>query len=124
MSRNTREYRQASSWCNRGGAPPAKQHTKNSHSGCSKRATRGYQSDCEDRSRQWEDHKASGPAKENEEVSEAVAVAEVDPEENREKKKKKKKKKWTSRSEQCNLHCARELRLGFSRGNGHGEKKL
>ena len=49
------------------------------------RATRGYQSDYEDRSRQWEDHKASGPAKENEEVSEAVAVAEVEALENREK---------------------------------------
>ena len=53
MSRYTREYGQASSWYNRGWAPPAKQHTKNSHSGWSKRATRGYHSDNDDRSRQW-----------------------------------------------------------------------
>ena len=39
-------------------ANPAKQHTKNSCSGWSKRATRGYQSDYEDQSRYWEDHKA------------------------------------------------------------------
>ena len=50
-----------------------------------KRATRGYQSDYEDRSRQWEDHKASGPAKEKKGVSEAVAVAEVVAVENRDK---------------------------------------
>ena len=48
-------------------------------------ATRGYQSDCEDRSRRWEAPKASGPAKENEGVSEAVAVAEVETVDNRDK---------------------------------------
>ena len=53
-----REYGQASSWYNKDWAPPAKQHTKNSYSGWSKRATRGYQSDYEDRSRQCEDQKA------------------------------------------------------------------
>ena len=82
MSRYTREYGQASSWYNRGWAPPAKQHTKNSYSGWSKRATRGYQSDYEDWSRQWEDHQASGLAKENEGISKAVAVAEVEAVEN------------------------------------------
>ena len=35
--------------------------------GWSKRATRGFQSDYEDRSRQWEDHKASGQATEKRE---------------------------------------------------------
>ena len=79
MSHYTREYGKASSWKNRGWAPPAKQHTKNSYSGWSKRA----QSDYEDRSRQWEDHEASGPAKENEGIS--VAVAEVEAFENRDK---------------------------------------
>ena len=85
LSRYTREKGPASSWYNRGWAPPTKQHTKDSYSGWSKRATRGYQSDFEDRSRPWEDHRASGPAKENEEVSEAVAVAEVEAVENRDK---------------------------------------
>ena len=76
MSRYTRDYGRASSWFNRDWAPPAKQHTKNSNSGWSKWA-RGYQSDYEDRSRHWEDNKPNGPSKENEGVSEAVAVAEA-----------------------------------------------
>ena len=46
---------------------------------------RGYQSDYEDRSRQWEDHKASGPATEKERVSEVVAVAELEVVDNRDK---------------------------------------
>ena len=56
----------------------------NSNSGWSKWA-RGYQSDYEDRSRHWEDNKPNGPSKENEGVSEAVAVAEVEAVENRDK---------------------------------------
>ena len=46
---------QASSWYN----SPAKQHTKNCYSGWSKRDTRGYHSDNDDLSRQWEDRKPS-----------------------------------------------------------------
>ena len=57
MSRYMREYGHASSWKSRCWAPPAKQHTKNSCSGWSKRATRGHHSDYEDRSRQQEDNK-------------------------------------------------------------------
>lgn len=56
---------------------------KNSYSGWSKLATRCHQCDYDDRSRQWEDHKAHCPAEENEEVFEAVAVAEVEAVENR-----------------------------------------
>ena len=85
MSRYAREYGQASSWYNRGWAPPAKQHTKNSHSGWSKRAARGYQSDHDDRTRQWEDSKPSGSTKDNEEVTEVTTVAEVKVAENRDK---------------------------------------
>ena len=44
VSRYTRDYGQASSWYNRRWAPSTKQQTKNSYSGWSKRATRGYQS--------------------------------------------------------------------------------
>ena len=53
MSRNTREYGQASSWYDRGWAPPAKQHTKNSCSGWSERATRGYQCERTTRPKVW-----------------------------------------------------------------------
>ena len=56
------------------GWAPAKQHTKNSYSCWSMRATCGYQSDCENRSN-LEDHKTCGPAKENERVSEVVDEA-------------------------------------------------
>ena len=86
MSRYTQENDQASSWYNRGWAPPAKQHTKNSYSGWSKRATRGYQSDYEDRFRQWEDNKPSGPVKGTEGVSKVVTVTEFEVVENRDKK--------------------------------------
>ena len=41
-SRYTREYGQTSSSYNKEWVPPTKQHTKNSYSGWSKRATRGY----------------------------------------------------------------------------------
>ena len=65
------------SWYNRDWAPPAKQHTKNSYSGRSKRATRGH-SDSDDRSRQWEDSKPGGSTRDNEEVIEVATVAEVE----------------------------------------------
>ena len=84
MSRYTREYGHAS-WKNKGWAPAAEQHTKNSYSGWSKRGTRGYQCDYENRSRQWEDYKASGLTKDIEGVPEAVVVAEVEAEDNRDK---------------------------------------
>ena len=70
---------------NKGWAPAAEQHTKNSYSGWSKRGTRGYQCDYENRSRQWEDYKASGLTKDIEGVPEAVVVAEVEAEDNRDK---------------------------------------
>ena len=66
-------------------APPAKQHTKNSYSGWSKRATRGYQSDYDDRSRQWEDNKPGGSTKDKEGVIEVTTVAEVEVAENNDK---------------------------------------
>ena len=47
--------------------------------------TRGHPSEYDDQSHQWEDHKASGPAKENEGVPEAVVVADVEVEDNRDK---------------------------------------
>ena len=72
MSRYTREYGQASSWYNRDWAPPGKPHTKNSFSGWSKRATRGYLSDYDDRSRQWEDSKPSGSTKDIEGATEVA----------------------------------------------------
>ena len=78
MSRYTRDYGRASSWYNRDWAPPAKQHTKNSYSGWSERATRGYHSDCDDRSRQWEDSKPSDSTKDNEGAAEVSTVAEVE----------------------------------------------
>ena len=71
MSRYTWEYGQASSWYNRDWAPPAKQHTKIS---C---GPLGYCSDCDDRSRQWEDSMPSDSTKDNKEVAEVVTVAEV-----------------------------------------------
>ena len=52
-ARYTPEYGQASSWYNRGWA--LSNTRRNIYSGWSKRATRGYQSDYDDRSRQWED---------------------------------------------------------------------
>ena len=44
----------------------SKQHTKKSYSGWSKRATRGYHSDYDDRSRKWEDSKPSDSTKDKE----------------------------------------------------------
>ena len=85
MSRYARDYGRASLWYNRDWAPPSKHLTKYSYSGWSKRSARFYPSDYDDRSRQWEDHKASGPAKENEGVPEAVVVAQVEAVDNRDK---------------------------------------
>ena len=67
-------------------APPAKQHTKNSYSGWSKRATRGYHSDSDDQSRQWEDSKPSDSSKDNEVATEVETGAEVEVVECRDKK--------------------------------------
>ena len=77
MSRCTRDYGRASSWYKRDWAPHAKQHTKNSYSGWSKRATRGYHSDY-DRSRQCEDSKPSDSTKDNEGATKVVTEAEVE----------------------------------------------
>ena len=73
---------QASSWYNRSWALPAKHDTKNS---LGKRATRGYQSDYDDWSRQWEDSKPSGSTKDNEGVTEVAIVEKVEVVENRDR---------------------------------------
>ena len=69
-------------------APPWKSHTKYSYS-YSGRASGALAatllSNYDDGSRQREDHKACGPAKENEGVPEAVVVAEVEAVDNSDK---------------------------------------
>ena len=67
------------------GHHPLSNTRRNSYSGWSKRATRGYQSDYDDRSRQWEDSKPNGSTKDNEGVSEVTTVAEVEVVENRDR---------------------------------------
>ena len=80
MSRYTRDNGQASSWFYRGWAPSTKHQTKNTYSGWSKRATRGYQSDYDydDRSREWEESTPSGSTKTREVEPETWAAAEVE----------------------------------------------
>ena len=53
------------------------------HAGWSKRTTRGYHSDYDDRFRQWDDGKASGSTKDNEGATEVATVVEVEVVENR-----------------------------------------
>ena len=62
-----------------------KHHTKNSYSGWSKRCTRGYPSDYDGWSHQWEDSKPSDATKDNEGAAEVENEVEVDVVESRDR---------------------------------------
>ena len=75
MSRETRDYGQTSSWYNKGWVP-----SKSTYSGWSKRATRGYQTNCDrdDRRHEWDESTSRGSTQAKGVPPETWAAAEVE----------------------------------------------